>query len=290
MGEAERPKVRARIVDSSCSYLKFSTIVPAFRGRHSSSVRMAITPAYYVDEEELMSLKSLVDGEGEVDEMYQDMDEAFRILLRKAAELETNEEAPSVETLDWAEDLEDAVVEAAAFLADQVEGIRRGVAALALRPGEEALVEELRRHAVLSEAQRADAVAVVAAMRRLRERCLRGLAAREHITDPLPPRFVGYVEDTIKYPSWPEGCGVPTPEALAAAAVAEDAAVQEEERMARLAGSLRRGAAEFAARPGEEALAAALERHAASADATRATVEAFTASVRRFQATGKPAP
>ncbi|CAL4905131.1 unnamed protein product [Urochloa decumbens] len=71
---------------------------------------------------------------------------------------------------------------------------------------------------------------------------------------------------------------------LALAPQVEDMAVRLEANLAALAGRLRRGAAEFAARPGEEAFAAALHRQAASADATRATVETFTASVRRFRA------
>jgi hypothetical protein len=54
-----------------------------------------------------------------------------------------------------------------------------------------------------------------------------------------------------------------------------------------MAARLRRGAAEFAAsRPGEEALVAALHRQATNADAARDTVQAFTASVRRFRAAG----
>ncbi|KAF8766327.1 hypothetical protein HU200_007844 [Digitaria exilis] len=61
----------------------------------------------------------------------------------------------------------------------------------------------------------------------------------------------------------------------------ERACARMEERLAWLAGSLRRGAAAFAA--GEEALVGALQGHAANADAARATVEAFAASVRRLR-------
>jgi len=99
---------------------------------------------------------------------------------------------------------------------------------------------------------------------------------------PATAGFLGYIASETDAAL--EQGHVPAPDDLALAALVEDEAVRLEERMATLAGRLRRGAAEFAARPGEEALVAALHGQAANADAARATVEAFTASVRRYRA------
>ncbi|KAL6906328.1 hypothetical protein ACP4OV_003929 [Aristida adscensionis] len=245
---------------------------------------MAITPAYHVGEEELMNLRSLAEEDAEADQDYKSMEESFRVLLRKASELE-NEEAPSPWTLVWAEDLEEDAQHAAATMADQAEGIRRGVAVLELRPGEEVVVETLRRHTALAGARRAEAAEVVAVVRRLQEKELRRLAAQEHLADQLVPDFLEDVAQMLGASPPPS-----TPGKLALAALAEGPAVETQEMNARLAGSLRRGAAAFAARPGEEALVAALQRQADCADAARATVEAFTASVRRTRAAGSSPP
>ena len=70
----------------------------------------------------------------------------------------------------------------------------------------------------------------------------------------------------------------------------ESTVVGMHESIVSLAGRLRRGAAAFAARPGEEALAGALERQAAKEDAVRATVEAFMDTVRRYQDAGSTQP
>lgn len=243
---------------------------------------MAITPAYCVDEEELMSLKSLVETEGEVDDIYRDMEEDFRALLSKAAELGDGDDFSPYEELEWAESLEGAAREAAETMADQAEGIRRGVPVLALRPGEEAVVEALQRQAVLANARRAEAEEVVAAARRLQEKDLRRLAAEEHLNDPLLLWFLVYFSEKMG-PSLLRGACLPTPEELADV---EEAAVRTEERMAWLADRLRCGAAAFAARPGEEALVGALQRQATNADLSLAMVARCTACVRRFRAAG----
>ncbi|KAF8728198.1 hypothetical protein HU200_018786 [Digitaria exilis] len=239
---------------------------------------MAVLPSYCV-EEELAYLKSLVEAESEADDML-GMEEEFRALLCKVSELE-RVEAPSLsDELAWAESLEASVKEAADAIADEAEAIHRAVAVLALRPGEEATVVALRRRAALASARRAEAEELAAAARRLQEKNLRSLAAKddEHLLD-----------DAMGGPSMLGGggaCCVATPEEMAEL---ERACVRMEERMAWLAGSLRRGAVAFAAaRPGEEEaalVAGKLEGHAASADAARGTVVAFAASVRRLRDT-----
>ncbi|KAL6641510.1 hypothetical protein ACP70R_019691 [Stipagrostis hirtigluma subsp. patula] len=171
------------------------------------------------------------------------------------------------------------------LVGDDADDTARG---LGRRPGEEAFVEALRKQAAYADARCADAQDVAAATRRVQEKNLRRLAAKEHLVDPEMPGFLGFVANETD--SSLERGDLPTAEELAVAVEVEDAAVRMEERMGRLAGRLRRGAAAFAARPGEEALVAALQRQAANADAARATVEAFIASVRRFRAAGRSIP
>ncbi|KAL6641511.1 hypothetical protein ACP70R_019692 [Stipagrostis hirtigluma subsp. patula] len=245
----------------------------------------ATTPADCLDEEELRSLRSLMGDEAKA--IDRGLEEDFRVLRSIAAGLQ-DADVLSSESWDWAEDMESVLLQSAETLGQQAVDIRRGAAALSRSPGEEAFVEALRGHAAFSDARRADAEEVAAALRRAQEKELRRMAAREHVADPAVPVFLGFVASETDS-SLRRG-EVPTPEELAVAAPVEHAAARMEGRMARLAGRLRRGAAAFAARPGEEALVAALQRQAANADAARATVEAFTASVRRFQAAGRSPP
>ncbi|CAN6357013.1 unnamed protein product [Urochloa humidicola] len=105
------------------------------------------------------------------------------------------------------------------------------------------------------------------------ELMLRRMAAAEHLVHPATAAFLGYIASETD-------ALLARGEALPAG---ELALAPEVEGMAALSGRLRRGAAELFAGE-EEELAAALHRHAADADAARAEVEAFTASVRRFRA------
>jgi hypothetical protein len=252
----------------------------------------ALTPeAYCLDEEKLMELRELLqDGAAGVDV---GLEEGLSALRCQAAALQHAERLSS-ESWDWAEKIEDLARRAAETMREEGDDIRQAVSVLSLRrpgPGEyddAAFVEALRKQATLSDARRADAEELRAATRRLQEKELRRVAAADHhLVDPDMPAFLGYVASHTD--SALEAGYVPTAEELAEAAQVEDDALRMEERMARMAVRLRRGAAEFAARrpgDGEEALVTALHRQAANADAARATVQAFTASVRRFRAAG----
>ena len=154
---------------------------------------------------------------------------------------------------------------------------------VARRPGEEAFAAALRRQAASTGAGLADAEWLATATRRLRERELRRLAVAEHVAHPDTASFLGHIARETDA-SLARG-EAPAPEELALAAQVEAAAVRMEQWLAALAARLRRGAAEFAEEE-EAALVAALERQAAKADAARAAVEAFTASVRRFRDAG----
>ncbi|CAN6300030.1 unnamed protein product [Urochloa humidicola] len=142
---------------------------------------MAVLPSHCVDEEELTSLKSLVETQSEAADDAIVMEEDFKALLRKTTELEGAEaraHSPSDE-LAWAESLESDVRETAEAIADEAEALRHGAAVLALRPGEEATVAALRGRAALLDAQGAEAEEVAGAARRLQEKNLRTIAARE---------------------------------------------------------------------------------------------------------------
>ncbi|KAF8689209.1 hypothetical protein HU200_041995 [Digitaria exilis] len=189
------------------------------------------------------------------------------------------------EEVAWATGLEGTARQMAREMGELAADIRRGVAVLALRPGEEAAVEGLERQAALADARRADAVALVAATRRLQEKDLRRLAAAEHLVDPA---WLVVVKGMAEYLDSALGDGhAPTPEEVALVVVMEGRVKGADGSMARLAERLRRGAVEFfAARSGEEALVGALQSQAAKADAVRATAEAFMDSLRRFQDAG----
>ncbi|KAF8728196.1 hypothetical protein HU200_018784 [Digitaria exilis] len=190
------------------------------------------------------------------------------------------------EEVEWATGLEGTARQMAREMGELAADIRRGVAVLALRPGEDAAVEGLERQGALADARRADAEALVDATRRLQEKDLRRLAAAEHRVDPA---WLVVVKGMAEYLDSALGDGhAPTPEEVALVAVMEGRVKGADGSMARLAGRLRRGAAEFfAARLGEEeALVGALLRQADRADAVRATVEAFMDSLRRFRDAG----
>ncbi|CAL4890993.1 unnamed protein product [Urochloa decumbens] len=223
----------------------------------------------------------------------------------------------SPESWRWVDGVEETALGAAEMLAGQAAEIHR---ALSPRrwPADDAEAEAaaflaaLRRQAEYTAARQTDAEDVAALTHLIREKEMQRMAERgllhpdvaalldtgettgaseeeeglmqmlavaEYLVHPAAAALLGYVAgktDALL-------ARVPAEE-LALAPQVKDMAVRVEASMAALAGRLRRGAAEFAARPGEEAFAAALHRQAASADATRATVETFTASVRRFRA------
>jgi hypothetical protein len=124
------------------------------------------------------------------------------------------------------------------------------------RPGKE---EALRAEAARVGARRADAEEVAAITRRLREADLRRLAADAETGN------YNYIL-------------ILTHEELTVAARMGDVAVHMEEWMASLAARLNRGVAEVAAKPGEEAFVAAMQREAAKADDARSALKRYCAA------------
>ncbi|RLN16082.1 hypothetical protein C2845_PM02G19090 [Panicum miliaceum] len=248
---------------------------------------MAITPPYCVDEEELMSLKSLLEEDDYDAAADRDIEEMMRSCLSMAAKLQDVEVLPP-EAVAWVAGVEGTAAQMARTMGALAEDIRRGVAVLALRPGEEAAVEALRKQAALADARRDGGKELLAATRLLQEKDLRRLAAAEHLVDPERVVVVRCMAEVLDS-DLADGI-VPTPGEVAAAAVLDSTVVGMHERMVCLAGRFRRGAAAFEARPGEEALVGALERQAAKADAVHATVEAFMDTVRRYQDAGSSQP
>jgi hypothetical protein len=232
----------------------------------------------------LADLRELVEDDDD-----QGLAEDFRALRSKAAPLE-NAGALSPESWDWVENGELIALRIAGMLAREAADVQRALSLLSRRPGpeDEAFVAALRRQAVSTAARRADAEGFADTTRRIREKELRRLAVAEHPVHPDTTAFLGYIGDET-FATLARG-EAPDAQALAMASQVEDAAVDMEESVTALAGRLRRGAAEFAARPGEEELVAALERQAATTDTVRATVAAFIASVRRFRTDGSSLP
>ncbi|KAK3153385.1 hypothetical protein QOZ80_2BG0171770 [Eleusine coracana subsp. coracana] len=225
--------------------------------------------------------ESLVEDENS-EEIDRGLEEDLRSFLSLAAEL-VDVEVLSPDSVAWAEGVEGTAARVVESMGALAEEIRRGVAVLAQRPGEEAFVEALRKQAATADARRGDAEDLAAATRRLREKDLRRLAAQEQLVDPGVMVILRCVPEEIDS-SLDEDCLVPTPEEVASVADLESEVVWIEEKMASLAGRLRRGAEVFAARPGEEALVCALQRQAANADAVRAMAQAFKATVARYRA------
>jgi hypothetical protein len=97
-------------------------------------------------------------------------------MLSLAAALQDAERL-SPESWDWAERLEAKARWAAEAFREDADDIRRAVAVLSLRPGEEAaFVEALRRQAAFSDARRAEAEELFATARHLQHKELRRLA------------------------------------------------------------------------------------------------------------------
>ncbi|KAG2576481.1 hypothetical protein PVAP13_6NG026483, partial [Panicum virgatum] len=223
---------------------------------------MAAPAINEADEQMIMALRELV--EDDKDDGDQGLEGDLRDLRSMAAALEGAESLTS-QSWNWVEGVERIARRAAGTLARMAADIQRGLSLVARRPGEEA--EWL-----------------ATATRRLRERELRRLAVAEHVAHPDTASLLGHIARETDA-SLARG-EAPAPVELALAAQVEAAAVRMEQWLAALVARLRRGAAEFAEEEEEEALVAALERQAAKADAARAAVEAFTASVRRFRDAG----
>lgn len=169
------------------------------------------------------------------------------------------------ESWDWAEGVEAVDKWAAERMAQEEEAIHHALSSssssstvLSHRPGEEE--NALRAEAARVGARRADAEEIAAAARRLRETDLRRLAADAETGSYSYILMLTHEELT------------------AVTARMEVVAVGMEAWMACLAARLTRGAAEFAARPGEEAFVAAMRKEAAKADEARSALARYQAA------------
>lgn len=165
-----------------------------------------------------------------------------------AALQDEDDDVLPAESWDWAEGVEAVAQRAAEVMARELEDIQRALSSSSVLPGEE---EE-------AAALRADAEEIAAAARRLMETDLRRLAADA---------------ETGSYSY------ILTHEEMAVAARMDVVAVAAhmEEWMASLAARLNRGAAAFAATPGEEAFVAAMRMEAAKADDARSVLAWYRA-------------
>lgn len=218
---------------------------------------MAIAPAYSSlhDEEEQMQIMSLTNLHMvENDDAAADDDDAglekdLKALRASVAALQDeDDDVLPAESWDWAEGVEAVAQRAAEVMARELEDIQRALSSSSVLPGEE---EE-------AAALRADAEEIAAAARRLMETDLRRLAADA---------------ETGSYSY------ILTHEEMAVAARMDVVAVAAhmEEWMASLAARLNRGAAAFAATPGEEAFVAAMRMEAAKADDARSVLAWYRA-------------
>ncbi|CAN6361826.1 unnamed protein product [Urochloa humidicola] len=185
-------------------------------------------------------------------------------------------EITPAQRLGVGEDGEEMIV----ALWDQVHNAGADKVAALTRPMTEKDMKRMAKEGLLHPDAAAFLAAGEATAGASEELMLRRMAAAEHLVHPATAAFLGYIASETDA-LLARGAAMPAGE-LALAPEVEGMAARAEESLAAIAGRLRRGAVELFA--GDEAVVAALHRHADIADAARATVEAFTASVRRFRA------
>ncbi|KAF7002773.1 hypothetical protein CFC21_018210 [Triticum aestivum] len=234
---------------------------------------MAIEIPVPLSEEE--EIRSMV-NEGIVDPHLQ---EFFRTMQ---SELQAARESPTLALLDWLDGFEDAAAAFTREIVEVEEDLRHGAAVFDGRAGEEALVSELRSQAAWCGARCAEAAALVADARRLRDGYLRTMprtADEQELVDSAASAFQEFLAREM------DGGGVP--EADAARAEAIDAAARAGQGVGArfaatfvgLAERLRRRAEAYAGTgTGEDqAVAEAVRRHAAAVEALCADPEALVA-------------
>lgn len=232
--------------------------------------------AYSWSEEEL---RSMGDSEEDVD---RDVEEYLRAIKSEAVALQGYVGFPSPDKVAWAAGVHDTAVWFAQMMAEDGEDFRYGVTVFAGRPGEEALVEALRKRAAWADARRAEAEEIADATRGLHEKERRRMKEREDLLlhlrrieeeediidaedarilwsmcDKDPGRFLRYVSEAT--PVLAVG-NVPSPEEVAAAARAEGEGMWLMQKMAGLVEKLRRGARVYTGRPCQETLLEALQK------------------------------
>lgn len=216
------------------------------------------------------------------------IDEADTELFRALHDTLAVEEGkiPSPEQVATAARAELPLLSAVECMDDMVEELRSGAASFASRPGEEALVEALLSKAASVEVVRAGVMATVDAARLMQEDDLRRMAATdEDVVDPEETRAIQQASRNMALAM--SAVAAPTHEqafaAAAATAIGEYAAEVMMAEMTELAGRLRKGAAEFASRPGEEAVAMALQSKTASAERHAEEAHAMATTYRTFR-------
>ncbi|EES16353.1 hypothetical protein BDA96_08G183700 [Sorghum bicolor] len=222
---------------------------------------MAIAPAYSSlhDEEEQMQIMSLTNLHMVENDDDAGLEKDLKALRASVAALQDeDDDVLPAESWDWAEGVEAVAQRAAEVMARELEDIQRALSSSSVLPGEEEEAAALRAEARRVGALRADAEEIAAAARRLMETDLRRLAADA---------------ETGSYSY------ILTHEEMAVAARMDVVAVAAhmEEWMASLAARLNRGAAAFAATPGEEAFVAAMRMEAAKADDARSVLAWYRA-------------
>uniref|UniRef100_A0A0E0NKN1 Uncharacterized protein n=1 Tax=Oryza rufipogon TaxID=4529 RepID=A0A0E0NKN1_ORYRU len=237
------------------------------------------TPAVVDDD-----LRELIDElmntgpEDEADD--RDFEESMATVLSMVIDYLDDPDPPSPELADWAAAAESGAQKVADGLASRVENLRRGLSVFAGTGRPEEAV--LRKHAAWTDARRAEAAGIASAARRLREKDLRSLAARGGLVNPRMAELIASVSDAME--SDVRHGHVPSPAQLAEVERLEGRVAVASVRAILLKVKLTRGAAAFAGRPGEEALAQALRGHAAAAEAQLAAARAFAGALRRFRA------
>ncbi|BAH92243.1 Os03g0589100 [Oryza sativa Japonica Group] len=218
-------------------------------------------------------LQELIDELMEDDAEDREHEEISATALSEATEYLVDPDPPSPEQVGWAEGAVISAQSAADNMASYVLDLRRALAVFAGTGRPEEAV--LRKHVAWADARRAEAVEIASAARRLLEKELRCMAARDH---PVIPELAALItamrvstKSLVLQDSGGDAVRSRKAGLLASAIKFEDAVV---EKMTVLKEKLTRGAAAFA---GEGEIVQALQKHAATAEAEIAESQAFSA-------------
>uniref|UniRef100_A0A0E0E9W4 Uncharacterized protein n=1 Tax=Oryza meridionalis TaxID=40149 RepID=A0A0E0E9W4_9ORYZ len=151
--------------------------------------------------------------------------------------------------------------------------LRRGLAVFAGTGRPEEAV--LRKNVAWADARRMEAVEIASAARRVLEKELRCMAARDHPVIPELAALITAMRESTKSLVLQDSSGGDAAGLLDSAIKFEDAVV---EKMTALKEKLTRGVAAFTV-AGEEELVQALQKHAATAEAEIAEAQAFSATL-----------
>ncbi|CAM0905986.1 unnamed protein product [Alopecurus aequalis] len=230
----------------------------------------------YTDED----IRSMVD-DGIVDPRVEESLRAMQSEVSMALQ-GSSTEFPAIAQLDWVDYIEDTAVARASEMEEDADDLRHGADVFASRVGEETLVSELRSQAAWCDARRAQARALAADARRLRDMYLRkasGITVRYkdggELLRAATNEFLQHVAKEMD--------GGAVPETDAARAEAMDAVARSgqgigarfAEMFVGLAERLRRRALDYGTR--DEVLKEALRRRAAETEELCADPDALVA-------------